>query len=156
MLTPSRSRRANGATQTFRRPSLGPSPSNASSHRDTGASQTVPSTPGTGIYIPPHRNGALLDSRYGKDQLLQLFKSQKEANDLHDDLSALYVGGWEPNGFNSSSGNWGRRDESARDGQSGVDVCWDLDGAVKPLSLEEITEEEKEASLSINDFLSIG
>jgi len=148
---PARSRRANGATQTFRRPSHATTPSGSSSQAPTrdssGAQPSAPSN--SGVYVPPHaqsgRNGSSLEGRYPRGQLLQLFRSQKGSDDIHDGLSELYAGAWEPNVSNGTSGaSWGRRDDQGRESQSGVDLCWDRDGGILPLGLTEMTEDEKE------------
>ncbi|KAF2004698.1 hypothetical protein P154DRAFT_519173 [Amniculicola lignicola CBS 123094] len=145
-------RRANGATQTFRRPSHATSLSGstaAGTPRD--GSGSVSSNPG--VYVPPHaqsgRNGSAAEGRYSRDQLHSLFRAQRDADELKDGLSNLYVGSWEPNISNgSSSATWGRRDDPASGGQNGVDLCWDKDGSVMPLSLSDLTEEERDAFTS--------
>ena len=119
--------------------------SGASQSRDGSNLANRNSTDNSGVYIPPHRNGALAEHRYSKEQLLQLFHTQHETNDLSDDLSSLFVGGWEPNATNgSSSTSWSRRDDSSKDYALGADICWERDGASLPLGLNEITEDEKE------------
>lgn len=146
-----RSRRANGATQTFRRPSHATTPSGSTAPpipRDASAAQQPPSS-NPGVYVPPHaqygRNGSSGDGRYTRDQLLQYYRSTRDSDEIRDGLSNLYVGGWEPNISNGTSrASWGRQDDHSRDGQSGVDQCWDKDGAVVPLSLADMTDDEKE------------
>ncbi|KAJ9657544.1 kinesin-like protein [Coniosporium apollinis] len=140
-------RRTNGATQTFRRPSHATTLSASSQSRDTPSGAA-------GVYIPPHRSGPAPESRYSRDQLLQLFKAQKEAEGFGDGLSALYVGGWQPYIANGTSSNtWGRREDHGKENH-GADVCWDRDGTVQPLGLAGMTEEEKEHfSTSVNSPL---
>jgi PERQ amino acid-rich with GYF domain-containing protein len=145
-----RSRRANGATQTFRRPSHATTPSGSISQpaaRD--ASGTPIPSANTGVYVPPHaqRNGGSVEGRYqySRDQLLQLQQAEQGSGAIRDGLSKLFVNSWEPNLPNgSSSASWGRKDDHSRDAQSGVDLCWDRDGSVVPLSLSEMTEDERE------------
>jgi PERQ amino acid-rich with GYF domain-containing protein len=146
-----RPRRANGATQTFRRPSHAPTLSGSTS-QSTSREASGPMTSSSanpGVYVPPHaqfgRNGSSAEGRYSRDQLLQLFHAQRETEDIRDGMSGLYVGGWEPNISNgTSNATWGRRDDPSRETQSGVDLCWDRDGSTLPLSLSDMTEEEKE------------
>ena len=146
-----RSRRANGATQTFRRSSHATTLSGSTligSSRDGGGSQNT-STSNTGVYVPPHvhssRNGSSVEGRYSKEQLIQLFRGQKESDDINDGLASLYVGAWEPNISNgTSNAAWGRREDPGRESQTGVDICWDRDGSIHPLGLMDMTEEEKE------------
>lgn len=140
------SRRANGATQTFRRPSHATTLSNAAS--------TNASSPG--VYVPPHRNGtATAENRYPKDSLLSLFR--QITLDSDDGLDALYAGGWEPQSMNGASGGaWGRSNEHGKENPPGPDVCWDREGTMQPLGLSEMTEEEKEHfASSVNSPLKI-
>lgn len=147
--TSDRARRTNGATQTFRRPSHATSLSGStaqSSSRDTPASQNS-SNPG--VYVPPHaqlgRNGSTAEGRFSREQLTQLFRTQRDSDELLDDLSSLSMGGLEQHAANgASSGSWGRNHDHSRDIQSGVDQCWDRDGSIEPLSLRDLTDEERE------------
>ncbi|KKY23148.1 putative gyf domain containing protein [Diplodia seriata] len=104
-------RRANGATQTFRRPSHATTLSNAAS--------TNASSPG--VYVPPHRNGtAAAEIRYPKDSLLSLFR--QVPLDSTDGLDGLYAGGWEPQSLNGMSGGaWGRSHEHGKENPPGPD-----------------------------------
>ena len=149
---PSRARRTNGATQTFRRPSHATTPSGSTTHsssRDVSAPQNS-SNPG--VYVPPHaqtgRNGNSGDGRYSRDQLAHLFRTQQDSGDLSDALSSLYMGAWEPHTTNGASGaSWGRKEDHGREAQSGVDQCWDRDGSILPLSLADMTDDEKEVCI---------
>ena len=107
-----------------------------------------------GVYVPPHlnsnyqsfaRNGASAEgSRYSKDQLLDMFRAQGRSGPLTHTISDLYVDGWNPSPINgASNGGWGRKDDQ-KDASSGPDICWDHDGNVQPLSLLEMSEEEKQ------------
>lgn len=99
-------------------------------------------------YIPPHRNGTLTDTRYSKDQLLDLYKAQLSSEGgLREGLSSLYVGGWQPDVSNGpTSAGWGRTEHS-RDSQPAPDICWDRDGAGEPLGLMEMDDEERDVGL---------
>ncbi|ORY07398.1 hypothetical protein BCR34DRAFT_518357 [Clohesyomyces aquaticus] len=149
-------RRANGATQTFRRPSHAPTLSGstaAAPSREGSVSINNSSSNNPGVYVPPHaqsgRNGSSFDNRYSRDQLTQLFRGLRDSEEIHDGLSDLYVGAWEPNASNgASSATWGRRDDLAREVQGGVDLCWDKDGNVLPLSLHQMTDEERDQFIS--------
>ena len=142
-----RSRRPNGTTQTFRRPSNQVSSgSNTYQPRDSAAtSQNRNSSETVGVYIPPHRNGTSSEGlRYSREQLLELFRREHDIGHLKDGVTDLYMNGWEPsiaNGLSATS--WGRRDDQ-KDGQTGADVSWDRDGQIHPLALAEFSEEEKE------------
>jgi PERQ amino acid-rich with GYF domain-containing protein len=81
--------------------------------------------------------------------LTQLYRAQRDSDDIKDDVRNLLVGSWEPSVPNgASTATWGRRDETSGQGQGGVDMCWDKAGGVVPLSLTDMTEEEKEVSCS--------
>lgn len=141
--------RTNGATQTFRRLSL----ATINSHQRDGSQSNNP-PPGAGVYVPPHlnsnyqqnysRNSSLIDSRYSKDQLLDLFRAQGEAGSLSKNTSEHLIEGWNPGtSLAATNGAWNRRDEH-KDAISGPDICWDYDGSTQPLGLLELSEEEKE------------
>lgn len=108
------------------------------------------------VYVPPHRNGpAHSDTRYSKNQLLDLFRTRHEVDGpLADSLSELYVGGWEPTQSNGVPGGWSRRDEQAKDHVPGPEVCWDRDGSIGPVGLIEMNDEEKEVRLGLAPQLS--
>lgn len=137
----------NGATQTFRRPSVATNPSQS---RDVGQ----PTSATSGAYTPPHmtssssyqlRNGAAHDTRYSKDQLLALYKSQRESGNLLKHVAEYFVADWDPHVETPSAvnGAWGRR-EDAKENPSGPEVCWDHGGHAEPLGLINMTDEEKE------------
>lgn len=150
-----RARRTNGATQTFRRPSHATTPSGSAApptSRDVPAPQ---SSINSGVYVPPHaqpgRNGGSIEGRYSRDQLVQLFKSLRDSEDIKEGLSHLYMGSWEPQATNGASGaSWGRKDDHGRELQSGIDQCWDKDGSIQPLHLTELTEEEREVGFAFS------
>ena len=57
--------------------------------------------------------------------------------------------GWTPRAFSGNNREeWGRRDET-RDNQNNPDICWDFDGSVQPISLAQMTEEEREVRTCI-------
>ncbi|KAL8784349.1 MAG: hypothetical protein Q9213_004000 [Squamulea squamosa] len=151
--------RANGATTTFRRPSLG---TNLSHQRETAQSNATATNHNTGVYVPPHMNsnyqasytrGASSETRYSKEQLLELFRAQAR-NSSSPHISDLYVDGWHPSSTNGlTNGGWSRKDE-LKDGSAGPEMCWDHEGKVQPLALSDMTDQEKEAfSGSVNSLI---
>lgn len=146
-----RPRRSNGATQTFRRTSHATTPSGSTSQahsRDTSTA-TNAALPSGGVYVPPHaqpgRNGGSAEGRYSRGQLLDLYRDNTDRGTLKESLQDLYINNWEPNSANGVSGSsWGRRDDPAAPIQNGVDSCWDKEGDIEPLSLAEMTAEERE------------
>ncbi|PGH06227.1 hypothetical protein AJ80_08196 [Polytolypa hystricis UAMH7299] len=153
--------RTNGATQTFRRPSLA---TNTSYSRENISTTSSTTTPTVAAYIPPHlnsnyqsgfpRNGSANDSRYSKEQLLNLYKSQVQGGNLGKQLSDHFMADWNPHdGTPTTNGAWGKR-EDFKDNHNGPEVCWDHDGQVQPLALTEMNDEEKELfSTSVNSPL---
>lgn len=140
----------NGATQTFRRPSVATNPSYS---RDS-SQPTSASTPTAGAYIPPHmssnyqpnmlRNGAPSENRYTKDQLLNLYKIQRESGNLGKSVADYFVADWTPHVEASAlNGAWEKRDDP-KDAPSGPEVCWDHGGHSEPLGLADMTDDERE------------
>ncbi|KAF2162079.1 hypothetical protein M409DRAFT_69310 [Zasmidium cellare ATCC 36951] len=130
-------RRTNGATQTFRRPS-GATNTSSTPH------QTEPLASLPPRYVPPHRNGTLPDTRYAKEQLLDLYKTQQSTEGgLSDGLQGSFVGGWQPDVTNGTAPAWGRADQ-ARDPQPGPEACWEKDGSIEPLGLTDMDDDERE------------
>ena len=150
--------RTNGATQTFRRPSLAP----GFSQKENSQANSNPTTSSGSVYVPPHlnsnyqssynRNGSSNESRYSKDQLLDLFKTQEKSGFSGVNLHDLFVDGWSPGNTNgTNNGGWGKRDDSKD--ASGPEICWDHEGSVHPLALAEMTEDEKEVMLMVAYFI---
>lgn len=90
-----------------------------------------------------NRNGSSIESRYSKDQLLDLFRTQARDGFSSTNVTDLFVDGWSPglvNGMNSVG--WGKRDDMKE--AAGPDICWDHEGSVNPIAMQEMSEEEKE------------
>jgi len=91
------------------------------------------------------------DTRYSKNQMLEVFRAQQNLEATSRDVSSLFVNNWNPghsNGANGRSG-WGKHD--GRD-THGPHTCWDSDGSVQPISLEEMTEAERSVSFPSHKF----
>ena len=51
--------------------------------------------------------------------------------------------GWTPGNVNGNeNGGWGKKDDQRE--SAGTDICWDFEGSVRPISLSEMDEEERE------------
>lgn len=110
-------------------------------------------TPTSGVYVPPHlntnsqvnslRNGAVGDLRYTKDQLIVLYKQQRDAGAIDQNLSSIFTGGWNPLDNRESTSAWGRRDEG-KETSVGPEVCWDHSARAEPLALIQMSDEERE------------
>ena len=143
--------RANGTTQTFRRPSV----ATTTSHIRDGSqnAQFMPSS-NSGVYLPPHmnsnnssssmRNGAAYESRFNKVQLLDIYRIQRESGSLDRGLSELFLGGWNPaDQREGTASGWGRREDN-KDVNAGPEVCWTHQVEAPPLGLIDLNDEEKE------------
>lgn len=139
----------NGATQTFRRPSVATNPSH---NRETSQAASV-STPTAGVYTSPHmssqypssmlHNGTS-ENRYTKEQLLNLYKIQRESGNLGKNVADYFVADWNPHVETPAlNGAWGKRDDQ-KDAPTGPEVCWDHGGHSEPLGLVGMTGDEKE------------
>lgn len=139
---PSRTRRANGTSSTptsHRRPSL----STTLTHPPTSQHSQPPLTPsGSNVYHPPHHYnrggvGGSINTTYSKDDLLGIFKQQDQNGGGLREVKDLILGEL----GHGSGGGWGRAGD---EGIGGAEVCWEKDGGLKPVSLEEMIEEERE------------
>lgn len=140
----------NGATQTFRRPSVA---TNLSQQKESSQSNNNPTPSSANVYVPPHlnsnnqssynRNGSSAEFRYSKDQLLDLFRTQERNGFASTNVNDLFIDGWSPGAVNgTSNGGWGKRDDNRE--AAGPDICWDHEGSVNPIAMQEMGEEEKE------------
>ncbi|CZS89110.1 uncharacterized protein RAG0_00562 [Rhynchosporium agropyri] len=130
-------RPANG-TLTLRRNSQAPF---AQSIQDAPPQTPGPETPGLSQQSNPY-DTASSGFRYSKQDILDLVSARKE-NGQYKDVSALYMGGWDPdnsNGMNGRTG-WGKTGDG-RDNY-GPEVCWNRHGDSLPISLEEMSVLEK-------------
>ncbi|KAK2848551.1 hypothetical protein FQN49_005611 [Arthroderma sp. PD_2] len=150
--------RMNGATQTFRRPSVATNPSHGRENAPPALSNT--SNPSSAAYIPPHlssnyqssRSGN--DSSYSKEQLLGVYKQQRGSKDWGKSITGYFMGEWNPRERPPTNGNWGKQDDSKDNNAVGPEVCWDHKGQSEPLGLMDMSEEEKELfSTSVNSPL---
>ncbi|KAJ5225977.1 hypothetical protein N7468_007202 [Penicillium chermesinum] len=148
--------RTNGATQTFRRPSVA---TNSSHIRDSSQPASA-ATPTSSTYMPSQMSSNILanvlrngDARYSKDQLLEFYKLQRESGIVGKNVEDYFVGDWDPNlASNPVNGAWGKRDDHKT--SAGPEVCWDHGGNTEPLGLTDMTEAEKELfAASVNSPL---
>jgi PERQ amino acid-rich with GYF domain-containing protein len=149
-ISSSRSRRDNRSTNgtlTFRRssnaPHIQPSQVESLPTPSAEASEDVPPPPN-----PSYDQSVPADFRYSKARLLDMYKAHRETKDSgasNGDVSRLFAEGWNPGHSNGTNGRaWGK----TTDGREtfGPDACWDMNGSQRPVSLEEMTDEEKTVS----------
>ncbi|OAL72431.1 GYF domain-containing protein [Trichophyton violaceum] len=151
--------RMNGATQTFRRPSVATNPSHNRENAQQAQSNTSNSS--SAAYIPPHlssnyqsaRNGN--DNTYSKEQLLNLYKNHRGSKDWGKSITGYFMGDWDPRSERpSTNGSWGKQDDSKDNTTANPEVCWDHKGQSEPLGLLDMNDEEKELfSTSVNSPL---
>lgn len=97
-----------------------------------------------------HSRSAALETRYSRDQLLDLFRAQAKGDLSSMHVSDLYEEGWSSlltDGM--PNGGWARKDE-LKDGPPGPEICWDHDGKVQPLGLTNMTEEERAVRIAFS------
>ena len=138
--------RVNGTTQTFRRPSLATTPSQT---RDPAPNSASTANNG-GVYIPPHhssmsRNAPAGETRYTKDQLLNIYQTLEDASVLDRDLVDIFEGTWNLAEDKNGTGNQGSGSD-AKDLIPGPEVCWNYGLNPQPFGLKNMTEEEKQVS----------
>jgi PERQ amino acid-rich with GYF domain-containing protein len=125
---------------------------NASHQRETSQPANPAAT--SAVYVPPHlnsnyqpsftRNTSTVDSRYSKEQLLDLFRAQGDLGNMHKNVAEHLIEGWNPGPTSSAAnGMWTRR-EDHKDSSNAPEICWDSEGSVQPLGLIDFSEEEKE------------
>ena len=140
--------RTNGATATFRRPSTV-----STSQRESGQSSTNHPPSAGSAYVPPHmnpnyqstfgRNGASSETRYSKDQLLDMFRTHQQNGKPGTRINDLFMDGWTPSATNGTeNGGWGKKD--GHNEAAGTDICWDYDGSIQPIGLIPMDDEERE------------
>lgn len=136
----------NGATQTFRRPSVATNPAHSRDGSQPASASTLTSS---AAYIPPHTNSNPLSSlrngepRYSKDQLLDLYRAQRESGVLGKNVEDYFMADWDPHMVTAPvNGAWGKRDDHKT--SAGPEVCWDHGGQAEPLGLTDMSDGEKE------------
>jgi PERQ amino acid-rich with GYF domain-containing protein len=106
---------------------------------------TLP-TPGSetgSIQQPSQTSDQSANFRISKNQMLDIFRAQQDSNSIKRDVSHLFESNWDPghsNGTNGRSG-WGKSTDGRE--SHGPGVCWDEDGSVLPIGLEEMSEQEQ-------------
>jgi PERQ amino acid-rich with GYF domain-containing protein len=85
----------------------------------------------------------IIEARFSKSRLLDIYRMQQNSDDLAGNVSSLFVNNWDPGHPNSTNGRgWGKNNDT-RDQSYGPEVCWDQSGQVQPIGLEEMSELEK-------------
>ena len=82
--------------------------------------------------------------------MTDIYKAQRDSGALNRNLEQLFSGGWNPfEQRDAAVATWDKRDKS-KDQIVGPEICWDHQVDEDPLSLLDMTEEEKEVSRDLN------
>lgn len=96
-----------------------------------------------------------LPQRYSREDLLAIRNMQQDSRVQQPDVSTLFVSGWNPGHANGiSSRGWGKPAESHVLPQE-PDMCWEAMGSTKPISLQEMTMEEREFFSDVNSTIKL-
>lgn len=139
-----RPRRSNGAILSRRQSST--------PHGQSSQSDSTNQLPGTEIEDPqadPQQQAnpsseLSTDTRYSKDELLDIYKAQSSVGAANSDVSRLFSDGWNPGQSNGTHRGWGKTHDGREN--HGPHVCWESNGSVQPISLVEMTEVERNVS----------
>ena len=72
-----------------------------------------------------------------------MFRAHEKNGQSSININDLFMDGWTPGTVNGNeNGGWGKKDDFRE--SAGTDICWDFDGAVRPVSLNEMDDEERE------------
>lgn len=128
--------RPSNGTMTFRRSSTTP-------FNNQSTAQNTPAVDGAAVQAPSQSaaDGAPYDGplRYTREQLLEICRN----TDSVVTVDNLFVSGWTPTPVNGTPvRNWGKPNENHV--PQDPSVCWDTNGSVKPIGMQEMTHEEKE------------
>lgn len=85
------------------------------------------------------RNGSASDARYTKEQLLTVYRLQKEAGTLERNIEHLFQGPWD---FSARNGTVQARSESKE--QPGPEVCWNPSSDSDPFGLVDMSDAERQ------------
>ena len=154
-----RPRRANGATQTFRRSSTANNV-NQRENAESGLGAMGSTAFQGGVQPSSHlastfRNSSSVEGRYSKEQLLDLYQLQGVNGASSVNMNDLFLE-WNPKTSNQiTNGGWGKGDDQKYD-VMGPDICWDHDGSSHPLGMVDMTEDEVEVGRTISAFSRSG
>lgn len=84
------------------------------------------------------------ESRYNKNDLLDIYHRLYESNRLDHGLDELFQGTWDPHETKNGTGStWNGRTD-AKDSTGGPEVCWDARPTNRPSALQEMSADERE------------
>ncbi|GAP86954.2 putative gyf domain-containing protein [Rosellinia necatrix] len=146
--------RTTNGTLTFRRTSTTPS---SQTFNQPNASEPVAPSDDPAILAAMPVGSTVVETtspqRYSREEMLAIFSMQQDPRVQQPDVSSLYVDAWNPGQANgASSRGWGKPAESHVLPQE-PDICWDGVGSTKPISMQDMTAEERELFVDVNSTL---
>ena len=79
--------------------------------------------------------------------MIDIYKAQRDSDTLNRNLEQLFSGGWNPfEQRDAASSTWDKRDKG-KDQTAGPEICWNHEVDDDPLSLLDMTDEEREVRL---------
>jgi hypothetical protein len=76
--------------------------------------------------------------------MIDIYKAQRDSGALDRNLEQLFSGGWNPfEQKDEAVSAWDKRDKG-KDQTAGPEICWNPQVDDDPLSLQDMTDEEKE------------
>lgn len=93
------------------------------------------------------------DTRYSKDQLLDVFQNLQNTSALDRNLEDIFQGTWDPLNGTNGTGTLGAGVDG-KDQTPGPEVCWNYNSHPQPFGLQSMTAEEREVSTRL--FLTRG
>lgn len=89
------------------------------------------------------------EARFSKDELLQIFRSQRASGELDKHVDSLLLGELAAATHHDDAlPGWTQRAEDQRSAPN-VSLCWDDTASSHPLSLEDMTREEHEVGINL-------
>lgn len=83
------------------------------------------------------------ETRYSKDQLLNIFQTLRDSSALDRNLEGLFLGSWDPLDAKNGTASQGARGDG-KDQSAGPEVCWNYSINPEPFGILAMTEEEKQ------------
>jgi PERQ amino acid-rich with GYF domain-containing protein len=82
--------------------------------------------------------------------MVDIYKAQRDSGALNRNLEQLFSGGWNPfEPRDEAPSSWDKRDKG-KDQTAGPEICWNHHVDDDPLSLLDMTDEEKEVRVDLD------
>ncbi|KAK1758761.1 gyf domain-containing protein [Echria macrotheca] len=146
--------RSNG-TRTFRRQSTTPFNQTASASTTDVSQNPTGDAPLPSMQTQSAGYDGQASFRYSKEELFEIYGRTGDATSPPE-VSHLFADTWNPNHVNGASGRgWGKSGDLQAIPQDPT-VCWDPNGSVRPIGLEDMSAEEREMfTTDVNSTLKL-